>query len=165
MSFIPLTFATNFNFFDMKFNWGTGIVVAILAFILFIVYFLVKATTDKTYNHELVTEDYYKKEIEYQKTINKEEKTRKENMQVAIFYEKGKGIILTFPEKTTQKQVHGNVILYRPSNEKLDFTLPISLQNNKMHIADEKLVAGRWNINIEYIVDNQEYTTSFKIEY
>ena len=149
----------------MKLNWGTGIVVAILAFVLFIVYFLVKATIDKTYNHELVTEDYYKKEIEYQTTIDREEKTQKENMQVAIFYEKGRGVIFTFPEKISEKQIQGSVNFYRPSNEKLDFVLPILLQNNKMTISDEKLIEGRWNINIEYKVDNQEYTTSFKIEY
>ena len=142
-----------------------GIVVAILAFVLFIVYFLVKATIDKTYNHELVTEDYYKKEIEYQTTIDREEKTQKENMQVAIFYEKGRGVIFTFPEKISEKQIQGSVNFYRPSNEKLDFVLPILLQNNKMTISDEKLIEGRWNINIEYKVDNQEYTTSFKIEY
>ena len=47
----------------MKFNWGTGIVLAILAFVGFIMYFFIITLTDKKYDHQLVTEKYYEKKL------------------------------------------------------------------------------------------------------
>ena len=51
----------------MKINWGTGIVLAFIGFISFIMYFVVNMNTNKKYDHDLVTEDYYKQELEFQK--------------------------------------------------------------------------------------------------
>lgn len=151
----------------MKINWGIGIVIAILAFILFITYFLVKATIDNTYNHELVTENYYEKELQFEKLVQLEEATQKSGMQVAINYENGKGIQLTFPEKTKGNHIMGKVNFYRPDNEKLDFQLPIQTNEiQRMEIPHEQLLTGRWNISVEYTIDHQKtYITNFKITY
>jgi hypothetical protein len=54
----------------MKFNWGTGIVLAFIGFISFIMYFIIIMMTDNTYDHDLVTENYYKQELEFQNDIN-----------------------------------------------------------------------------------------------
>ena len=56
----------------MKINWGTGIVIAFIAFISFIMYFVINMNINKKYDHDLVTEDYYKKELEFQNDIDKE---------------------------------------------------------------------------------------------
>lgn len=45
----------------MKINWGTGIVLAFIGFITFILYFVFRMSTDDSANHDLVTEEYYKK--------------------------------------------------------------------------------------------------------
>ncbi len=58
----------------MKFNWGTGIVLAFIGFIGFIMYFIVSMHTDTKYDHDLVTEDYYKQELEFQNDIDKQKK-------------------------------------------------------------------------------------------
>ncbi|MCK5400025.1 MAG: FixH family protein, partial [Flavobacteriaceae bacterium] len=50
----------------MKMNWGTGIVIAFIGFIAFIMFFVITMSTNKKYEHDLVTEDYYKEELEYQ---------------------------------------------------------------------------------------------------
>ena len=47
----------------MKINWGTGIVLAFIGFIGFILYFVIRMSTDDSANHDLVTEEYYKKEL------------------------------------------------------------------------------------------------------
>ena len=49
----------------MKIGWGTGIVIAFVLFIAFIMYFVVNMTVNKKYDHDFVTEDYYNKEIAY----------------------------------------------------------------------------------------------------
>ena len=51
-----------------KINWGTGIVIAFVLFISFILYFVIKTSTDTTYEYDLVAKDYYKDELEYQAT-------------------------------------------------------------------------------------------------
>ena len=44
----------------MKFNWGTGIVLAFIAFISFIMYFVISMNTNNKYDHDLVSENYYR---------------------------------------------------------------------------------------------------------
>ena len=50
----------------MKINWGTGLVIGMVLFIAFIMFMVITMMTDKKYSHDLVTEDYYQKEIVYQ---------------------------------------------------------------------------------------------------
>lgn len=150
----------------MKNNWATGIVVAMLAFVLFIVYFLVKATTDVSYNHEFVTENYYEKELEYEKKNRQEDATRKKGMQVAISHESPQGVLFVFPSKANSPK--GMVSFYRPNNQRLDFVQPIKVdENGHMRVPHEKLVEGRWDISVEYTTgeDTQLYVTTLKIEY
>ena len=47
----------------MKINWGTGIVIAFVFFISFILFFIVKASTQDKYEYDLVSEQYYKDEL------------------------------------------------------------------------------------------------------
>ena len=54
----------------MKINWGTAIVLVFIGFISFIMYFVIKMNTNKKYEHDLVTEDYYSKELAFQEEID-----------------------------------------------------------------------------------------------
>ncbi len=45
----------------MKFNWGTGIVIGIAAFMIFILQYVIRVQLDARYDNELVTEQYYQK--------------------------------------------------------------------------------------------------------
>ena len=50
----------------MKINWGTGIILAFIGFIGFILYFVINASTDVKYRHDLVSQNYYEEELNYQ---------------------------------------------------------------------------------------------------
>ena len=56
----------------MKINWGTAIIISFIAFICFILFFVIRMSTDNRANHDLVTEEYYKAELAYQKEIDAE---------------------------------------------------------------------------------------------
>ena len=56
----------------MKINWGTGIVIGMTLFIGFIMYMVITMMTDKNYDHDLVTEAYYAKDLAYQQEIDAE---------------------------------------------------------------------------------------------
>ena len=56
----------------MKINWGTGIVIAIVLFMGFILFFVLSVQANHKYDNELVVEEYYKQERVLQKKIDKE---------------------------------------------------------------------------------------------
>lgn len=148
----------------MKFNWGTGIVLAFIGFISFIMYFVISMNTDKKYDHDLVTEDYYKQELEFQRDIDKESNSK--DLKENITWEKSElGITLLFPQTLNEKQVIGKVFLYRPSSKQFDFEMPISLSNHNLLIPDKRLLDGRWNIKVDWQYNDKSYLYKKEIIY
>ena len=148
----------------MKFNWGTGIVIAFIGFIGFIMYFVINMNTNKKYDHDLVTEDYYKQELEFQKDINKEKNAH--TLAKNISWEKTEnGLIITFPETLKAKDITGKVFLYRPSNKQFDFETDISLSNHNLLIPDKRLLGGRWNIKVDWQYNGKSYLYKKEIVY
>ncbi|HFS67200.1 MAG TPA: cytochrome C oxidase Cbb3 [Flavobacteriia bacterium] len=140
----------------MKINWGTGIVIALVAFMLFILSFVYKTFTNKKYDHHLVTEEYYKDELNYQKEIDAEKNASNLSSKIIIKH-LDDGIEVVFPEDLKDKKINGTIHFLRSSNEKLDFEIPIKLTNNKQKIADAKLVKGIYIVTIKWQSDNKKY--------
>ena len=148
----------------MKINWGTGLVIGMLLFIGFILFLVIKMTTNEALNHDLVTEDYYNKELRYQEEIDAEKNMNdfKEN----IIGEKiADGWVLKFPKEIDASKIKGTVFLFRPSNKKLDFDFPIELSSSNLLIPDERLLDGRWNITIDWNYNNKNYLYKKAITY
>ncbi len=147
----------------MKINWGTGIVIAFILFIGFIMFFVIKMNTDE-YDHDLVTEEYYKEELEYQKNIDKESNARK--LSTNVKWEKTtEGLRIEFPAELDFKEINGKVFLYRPSNKQLDLEVPISLSNHYLLIPDDSLLDGRWNIYVDWQYKGVDYLFKEEILY
>jgi len=148
----------------MKINWGTGIVLAFIGFIGFIMYFIIQMSVNKKYDHDLVTEDYYKQELQFQNDINKEEnsKSLKENVS---WQKTDNGLLITFPQELNENEIKGKVFLYRPSNKQLDFEIPISISNHNLLIPDSRLLDGRWNIKIDWKYKESSYLYKEEINY
>lgn len=148
----------------MRINWGTAIVIVIAGFIGFIMYFVINMVTNDTYDHDLVVEDYYQKELKFQSDIEKEENSK--TLKTNIIWKKTKnGILLKFPKELDIKKIKGHVFLYRPSNKALDFKIPISLSNYNLLIPKNKLLDGRWNISIDWTYNNEAYLYKKSIRY
>ena len=148
----------------MKINWGTAIVIAFIGFIGFIMYFVVNMSANDKYDHDLVVEDYYKQELEFQTDIDKEKNAWE--LTTNVSWEKTEdGIVITFPEDLNIEAIKGKVFLYRPSNKQLDFETPISLSNHNLLIPDNRLLDGRWNIKIDWTYDSKPYLYKTEINY
>lgn len=148
----------------MKINWGTGIVLAFIAFISFIMYFIININVDEKFDHDLVTEDYYKQELQYQNDIDKLDNAK--NLNENISYERtAEGLLISFPSDLVSKNITGHVFLYRPSNKQLDFETSISLSKPYLLIPDKRLVDGRWNITIDWQYNGQSYLYKETIHY
>ncbi|TRX41389.1 FixH family protein [Flavobacterium restrictum] len=142
----------------MKINWGTSIVIAFALFMTFILYFVIKVQSDSKYNNDLVVEEYYKHDVHFG-----DEMVRIQNahdlVQKPIITANSSGITIVFPETFSPEKVKGTVSLYRPSNKKLDFEVPISLSNPTLLIPKTNLVGGRWDINMEWKYAGKAYLT------
>lgn len=148
----------------MKWNWGKGIVLAMLGFIGFILYFVITMSTDKKYSHDLVTEDYYAKEMAYQKEIDAE--TNTENLVGKIDSKKvSDGWLITFPTEFDTSKVKGTLAFYRPSNQQLDFEVPLVFTDHEVRIPDKNLIGGRWDITIEWVYQEKMFMYKEKIVY
>lgn len=141
----------------IKINWGTGLALGMIAFISFIMFFVVQMLSDKKYDHDLVIEDYYGAELHYQQDINAEENALSLSQNVQVEREKD-GWRVIFPQELQSKQLSGKVNLYRPSDKRLDFDISFDEMNsNVLVVNSEKLLPGRWNMNISWIMDGKNY--------
>ena len=140
----------------MKINWGTGIVLAFVAFISFILYFVYIALSDTRADHELVTEAYYSKDLEYQQDLTASANLDHFGGNVRILQDT-KGLEIKFPPAMDPKDISGSVSMYRPSNESLDFELEL--------IPAKYLVSGRWNINLKWTYQGKPYLYRSRLTY
>ncbi|HTO35427.1 MAG TPA: FixH family protein, partial [Flavobacterium sp.] len=59
--------------------------------------------------------------------------------------------------------ITGTVSLYRPSNQKLDFEIPISISDSHLLIPKHSLVGGRWDITVNWKYNEKEFLNSENI--
>ncbi|MDX1332673.1 MAG: FixH family protein [Robiginitalea sp.] len=148
----------------MKFNWGTGIVLAFIAFIAFILYFVVLSFRDPASNHDLVTEDYYRKELTYQKDLDASRNLEEFGGGVSATIT-DEGLRIAFPEAMEPEKIEGTVSLYRPSNKQLDFETPIQLSNKQLLIPKSRLLDGRWDIRVYWTYEGKPYLYRSRMTY
>ena len=148
----------------MKINWGTSIVIAFVLFIGFIMYFVIPMMTSEEYSHDLVTEQYYKKELDFQREVDAEKKAIAENKTIQI-KKVSEGLHVSFPSDLSPDNISGNIFLYRPSDKKMDFKVPLVLSDTNLLIPDKDLADGRWNITIEWEYMGEAYLLKKQITY
>lgn len=148
----------------MKLNWGTGIVLAFAAFISFILYFVVVANSDPRADHDLVTEEYYRKELEYQKDLNASQNLKAFGGKVEVV-RTADGLGIRFPTGMDPKYITGKMFLYRPSNKQLDFEMPIQNSDTLQLIPASRLLDGRWNIRLNWTYGGKSFLYRSRITY
>ena len=143
----------------MKINWGTYIVIAFALFISFIMYFVLKVQSDSKYDNDLVVEEYYKHDVHFQDEMARIQNAHDLKVKPVITVGTN-GITIIFPADFTPKDIKGTVALYRASNKKFDFQMPLSFTDSaSLFIAKEKLIGGEWDINMEWKYKGKSYLT------
>ena len=143
---------------QIKINWGTAIILAFGLFMTFILFFVFKVQSNSKYDNELVVDEYYKHDAHFG-----DEMIRVQNAHDLVKKPKivsnENGVTVDFPEAFVPNKIKGKVSLYRPSNKKLDFEVPISLSSSTLLIPKTSLVGGRWDINMEWQYEGKSYLT------
>lgn len=137
-----------------KFNWGTGILITIIIFMVITistVVFLMNQDVD------LVTSDYYNKGIQHQSQIERVNRTNE--MVEKVLINPGNGfVIFIFPKSLAQKSLKGTIQFYRPSDSKKDFSIPLSVDTNGQQVISTQSIAkGYWKVKVDWTQDAIEY--------
>ncbi|QBN18258.1 FixH family protein [Flavobacterium nackdongense] len=141
-----------------KINWGTGIVLAFAFFISFILYFIIKVQSNSKYDNDLVYEEYYKRDAKFGDEMIRLQNAKDLPVKPKITNDAA-GITIVFPTDFVPAAIKGKITMYRPSNKKFDFDYPISITTSSLTIPKEKLLGGRWNINMEWQYNGKAYLT------
>lgn len=139
---------------EKKFSWGTGILIVIIIFMVLTITTVVFLMNQKV---DLVTDNYYAKEIKYQQQIDKMNRTNEFGDEIKIIAD-ANAVRLIFPVVLTQKKIDGTVHFYRPSDSARDFILPLSIDTtNQQIIPVNNLARGYWKVKIDWTQDEVEY--------
>ena len=144
----------------MKLHWGHYIAIFFTCFVVFML-FLVYKTFD--INTELVTEDYYTKEIAYQSKIDKQTNTINYDANVEVVQSKDT-VLFLFPSKFQDSLIKGSINIYRPSDLKKDLIIPISVKENRQFLFKNQLSKGRYIIYVDWKVDTVLFYTEKTID-
>lgn len=139
----------------MKFNWGHGIVLVIVLGVSFFLTLMYITTRERI---DMVTEEYYPKELKYEEQITKEKNYKA--LEEGVSVEVGSSIIVQFPKLCEAPEIKGMIHFYRPSDKRLDIDEELGLDNQyQMSFAKELFKTGKYQLIIEWSCGEEEYLT------
>lgn len=135
----------------MKINWGWGIGIFYSFFVIAMLSVVYMTSFNKP---DMVSDDYYRDEQVFQKQIDKSVNAEELNVKVKILIENSE-LKIIFPDD--MNSIKGNVILFRPSDSKLDksFTLKENMLQQTFDIST--ISKGKWIVKVSWSHNNIDY--------
>lgn len=140
-------------------NWGHKITIVFLIFVAGMTFLVYKATQEK---QELVTTDYYEKELKYQEKIDAMVITEKLSSQVLASHKDGT-VYLDFPAEFAKSTVDSHVLLYCSFNENNDQEFKLKFDNAKIKFPVKTRQAGNYTLKIDWTSEGKKYYTEKNI--
>lgn len=137
----------------MKLNWGTGIFIFLVIFLLACTAFIIFAVKQDV---NLVHKDYYEKGVNYTEQMQINARSKPFYSQV-ITSMQNDYFSIDIDASLAAKIDSGNVIMYRPSDSHKDVSLPLLLTNNRLNIAKGTLIPGRYILKLYWYSDGRKY--------
>jgi hypothetical protein len=132
---------------SLNWNWGTGIALVYSVFALSIILLVVYSFSKKI---DLVTPDYYAKELKYQQQIDKIN-AAKNLPEAASWNVTPASIDVSFPAEFDATQISGEVTLFKPSNDLSDKTFKIIVNSkNIQSIPTSGLEKGMYKMKVDW---------------
>jgi hypothetical protein len=140
-------------------NWGYKILAVYGLFVVGIMFMVFKSSNQKM---DLVTADYYGKELKYQQVIDQSQRTSE--LSEALRYEVKDGQLeVVFPKDFAGKKITGNVELYYPADETRDVKKDFSLQDAMFTMPVGAGNKGQYELHINWQADGKDYYFETKI--
>jgi hypothetical protein len=137
----------------MKLNWGLGLVIGYLCFAILMSTLVIKSFNQ---NSDLVHEDYYGEELKYQDRINRGVESL--SLKGKIICDKTSDeIIIKFPKEMEEKNVHGDILFFRPSDKNKDVKTNLNLIHGEQRFPIQQFSKGLYKIQINWEASEKKY--------
>ncbi|NPD46169.1 MULTISPECIES: FixH family protein [unclassified Lentimicrobium] len=137
----------------IKWNWGTGIFLAILAMMAF-VFLLVFKSFD--YKINKVSEDYYERGLNHTEQMQRVENTRLYAQGFSVIY--SNDCLVKFPEYFIGKKLEGQILFFRPSDFDYDRSFEINLDENGTQTFQlDYFLKGRYIVKVTFEHESVPY--------
>lgn len=147
-----------------KFTWAHGIILAMACFIIFILSMIFRIEFSKN-SFDLVEDDYYDKEIKYQKEIDASQNTMKLTEKPKV-ENKSYGISISFPTEFNSNNTKGKVLLYRPSAKEMDVKKELELSGINTFVIPQKVLhPGAYVLKIYWTKDKKNYQMEVPVKW
>jgi hypothetical protein len=138
-------------------NWGKGILIAMISFIGFIVTLVVILMSQKV---DLVSEDYYLQELDYNKSMNAQTNYVESADEIKVEVSED-SLFLVFPKNLQNKDIKMEL----KHKEKAQYDLKMDFKSNEKNtfvISKEKF--GKYDCKLNWTKENKEYELQKTIE-
>lgn len=138
----------------MRISWGIKVTILYCSFAAFLFTMLFMARNRKT---DLVTENYYEAEINYQERIDRQHNSKKLSEPVVIGYKAAtKSIVADMPDLGAP--ITGTALIYRPSDAALDRTVEVNLQpGGDFAYNTAGMLRGLWRMELTWSSNGVDY--------
>lgn len=127
-------------------SWGYKILIVYATFVAGILFLVVKSSSQKM---DLVTTDYYAKELKYQEKID--ETLRVNALSAPVTYEvENNKLTITFPTDFAGKKLKGEAILYCPSDEDKDVKQNFTIQDAPLSVPIPSVKTNEYELHLSW---------------
>lgn len=145
-----------------NFSWGHGVVIALFAFIVFILSMLFLFPNGQK-NSEMVTDNYYEEELQYQDVIDS--KKRADDLEEKPTYSQNPtGIKIVFPKDYNNSNTTVKFVLNRTDDQNLDIKKSEQLDAAQSILIPAKVLkAGNYTLRLTWITNKTEYRMDYDV--
>lgn len=138
----------------MKLHFGHGVALTLTLFAVMLGWFLVRALRN---GEELVTEDYYAKELRFQQDIDLLQRAAAHGESV-LMEVKGEQLRVVFPAALRGRKITGNLYLMRPSNARADQHLQVEADSNgTFTVGTAHWLRGHYRARLDWQADGNDH--------
>lgn len=127
------------------------IIGAFVAFALFIGSFVIRMFQSDI---NLVAKDYYQQEIAYGEQIEAIKRSENYFDKIDFTLTEGK---LSIEYDQLLNDIEGSIVLFRPSDARLDMILPIQMENGIQQLNVSSLKRGKWMLQFKFEKEGQSF--------
>lgn len=140
-------------------NWGTGLVIGMAAFMLMILALVARMASVEV---SLVEKDYYPKGLAYQDKLDKVQNTEPYASDIVAKVE-NKMLTVSFPDFFQPDAVKGNVWIYHRVTDSKDVEVDLKLDQSGMFRYPATNMRGRYIIKIDWEHNGVAYYTEKRL--
>ncbi|MEI6900542.1 MAG: FixH family protein [Bacteroidota bacterium] len=138
----------------MKLNWGNSIAIILVLFAVACITFVFYT---RTLDFTLVEDDYYPKELRHEEVLVKMRNYNDLQQSLQAGLAKDSAFVL-FPSFFKGKTLTGNIMIYRPSDKKLDFFVQVKVDSTlTQKIPLVKFKHGNYVVKADWNCEGKGY--------